>query len=996
MATTSSQQPANLANNPSSIAARPSGTTGQPLSESPTPGITVPSPSLAGPTTNGGTNGLLSSTLSNDGSLHADLRQYPRDGRVRNPVPSKLKDVTEQMKGNFSVMHMDVASHRASEGRDAAAKRTSESTALQAKLAQTDTYVSHQRRANYPRPPGLKQFTSPKKSTSIEPVPEIVPVPVADELRPLTITETKTEQARLLTLLRTLPPHTVVDQLCKALAFFGGIPEAPPPADGKFPESAEANGSGSLFVGWIAEIFPNLKEPRRRASFPSTQSINQRRPRGRPKGSKASKSRSDKGIKKGTKGTINRTQEPQDDSWVDVEDSVLELNGDDDLVEVEGPSENAPSTPPQLQEGGQFNNTPAMGSTGGFKSINDANATLGPGSNTKRRGRPKGSKNRPKDASGVQQANQSAESASANPNATPIQADHISTLPIPPKVTPVPVPIPMLGEQPKKKANAGRPKGSKNRPKAASESVGQDGTTSQHQQTTELLNHQNSQHPARMAALGPSFTGSTTASSIPDGNTSQGDQRAQLLPPPAVSSSQILTPQVKESSIVGKKRKRQSAPTGTINPQTDGTSDGVVGSNAITQQTQSSLSQTTLAPIPQSQPSVVQSIQQPPVNLNATPSTKRPRKSQESGSSQGAKRSTPNNIGNKNSVSSTAISLDQSRQSNQISAPSQNHTQAEGLEAHYERIAALQNRNDQVQQSNTNRPQKQQQHQTTASMGNTTSPTPAEGLEAHYERFTALQNRQDNARQQAASRQQIQQTTQSASPISSQTSKAPQMPSALATHQQSRSSQNYYQTQTLNPSYNTQASTYSASQRQPQHMATGSPGTGLVQHMTNSPQFGAQSNSPLLQSDTNYRGSPSLVHSSTGYPPRRTPSASPLDNNYRTGGATSHGVASHSPHFGARQTPTTTHSTSHPAMPSTFAPSFDSTFLELQSLDSGNNHSGIGISTGSYGLGSGGVPSQQRTTSSSAASLYSSTTGMSNSYLPSSNVGRTTQNRWPS
>ncbi|KAI1807340.1 hypothetical protein F4811DRAFT_550019 [Daldinia bambusicola] len=993
MATASSQQSANSANNPPPIAARPSGTSGQQPSESPTPGLIAPSPSLAGPTINGGTNGLLSSTLSNDGSFHADLRQYPRDGRVRNPVPSKLKDVTEQMKGNFSVMHMDVASHRASEGRDAAAKRTSESTALQAKLAQTDSYVSHQRRANYPRPPGLKQFTSPKKSTSIEPVPEIAPV--VEELRPLTIAETKTEQARLLTLLRTLPPHTVVDQLCKALAFFGGIPEAPPPADGKFPESAEANGSGSLFVGWIAEIFPNLKEPRRRASIPTTQSLHQRRPRGRPKGSKASKSRSDKGMKKGTKGAINRTQEAQDDSWVDVDESVLELNGDDDLVEVEGPSENAPSTPPQLQEGGQFNNTPVMGSTGGFKSINDANTALGPGSSIKRRGRPKGSKNRPKDVAGVQQASQPAESASANPNSTPVQADHALTHPIPPKVTPVPVPIPMLGEQPRKKANAGRPKGSKNRPKAASESVGQDGTTSQQQRTPELVNHQNSQHPARMPAVGPSFTGSTTASSIPDGPNSQSDQRSHLLPPPAISHSQTPTPQVKESSIVGKKRKRQSAPTGIINLQTDGASDNGVGSNAATQQTQASLPQTTSASIPQAQPSAIQSIQQSSANINNTPSTKRPRKSQESGSLQTAKRSTPNNIGNKISASSTTTSLDQNRQSNQISTPSQNHTQAEGLEAHYERIAALQNRNDPVQ-SNANRPQKQQQHQTTTSIGNTASPTPAEGLEAHYERFTALQNRQDNARQQTANRQQMQQTTQSASPISSQTSKAPQMPSTLATHQQSRPSQNYYQTQTLNSSYNTQPSAYSTGQRQTQHMATGSPGTGLVQHMTNSPQFGAQSNSPLLQSDTNYRGSPSLVHSSTVYPPRRTPSASPLDNNYRPGGATSHGVANHSPHFGARQTPTTTHSTSHSAMPSTFAPSFDSSFLELQSLDSSNNHGALGLGTGSYGLSSGGVPSQQRTTSSSTASLYSSTTGMSNSYLPSSNVGRATQNRWPS
>ncbi|KAF3061710.1 hypothetical protein GL218_03894 [Daldinia childiae] len=798
MATTSSQQPANLANNSSSIAARASSTNIQPHSESPTPGLTAPSPSLAAPTINGSTNGLLSSTLSNDGSMHADLRQYPRDGRVRNPVPSKLKDVTEQMKGNFSVMHMDVASHRASEGRDAAAKRTSESTALQAKLAQTDSYVSHQRRANYPRPPGLKQFTSPKKSASIEPVTEIVPVPVPvpapapapvpETASPLTITETKTEQARLLTLLRTLPPHTVVDQLCKALAFFGGIPEAPPPADGKFPESAESNGSGSLFVGWIAEIFPNLKEPRRRASFPSTQSIHQRRPRGRPKGSKASKSRSDKGIKKGTKGTTNRSQEAQDDSWVDVEDSVLELNGDDDLVEVEGPSENAPNTPPQLQGGGQFNNTPIMGSTGGFKSINDATAMLAPGSNTKRRGRPKGSKNRPKDMPGVQQAGQLADPTPANSNAHPIQADHVSTLPIPPKVTPVPVPIPMLGEQPRKKTNSGRPKGSKNRPKAAGESIGQDGTISQQQQTADLSNQQISQH----AVAGPSFTGGTATSSITDGITSQNDQRAQLLPPPAITNSQVPTPQVKESTIVGKKRKRQSAPTGTVNPQTDGASDGVVGSNVIPQQAQSSLSQATSASISQTQPSAVQSIQQTSANANTTPSTKRPR--------------------NKNPASSATVNLDQTRQAGQVTAPSQSHTQAEGLEAHYERIAALQNRSDQVQ-SNTNRPQKQQQHQATASIGNTASPTPAEGLEAHYERFTALQNRQDNARQQTANRQQMQQqNTQTASPISSQTSKAPQMPSTLASHQQTRPSQNYYQTQTLSSSYNTQTPTYSTSQ----------------------------------------------------------------------------------------------------------------------------------------------------------------------------------------
>ncbi|KAI1209475.1 uncharacterized protein F4807DRAFT_94716 [Annulohypoxylon truncatum] len=1018
MATTSSQQSANLANNTSSIA-RNSNTGGQQLSESPTPGLTGQSPTLAAPTVNGGANGLLPSTLPNDGSIHADLRLYPRDGRVRNPVPSKLKDVTEQMKGNFSVMHMDVASHRASEGRDAAAKRTSESTALQAKLAQTDTYVSHQRRANYPRPPGLKQFTSPKKSNSTEPPASAAAAPVAPapapapaptptpappavvepaQAQPLTVAETKAEQARLLTLLRTLAPALVVDQLCKALAFFGGIPDAPPPTDGKFPESAEANGSGSLFVGWIAEIFPNLDEPRRRAPIPSSQYMHPRRPRGRPKGSKATKSRSDKGIKKGTKGTSSRAQEAQDDSWVDVDDSVLELNGDDDLAEIEGALA-APSTPPRVPDAAQYGNTPATGgSTGGFKSINDSN-TIAPNSSIKRRGRPKGSKNKPKELSDPQPAGQPAESALTNLSVLH-QADHVSTIPIPPKVTPVPVPVPMGGEQlNKKKANSGRPKGSKNRPKAPNEPTSQDANPSQ-QQTPDSSNHHNNQHSNYMAGISHAFTGSSAASAVTNTNAPQKDKQVQLPQPSGVSNTQapIPTPQVKESTISGKKRKRQSAPASAPNPQADGAANSVGGSNPIPQQASSTMSQATPTSISQVQPSASQPSQ-PPVSSAAAPSAKRSRKSQEAGSLHTSKRSTPNNLGTKNSASSTTVTLDPARQTSQVTTPSQAHTQADGLEAHYERIAALQNQslNDQVQ-GNSNRSQKQQQHhQATAPIGHTVSPIPAEGLEAHYERFTALQNRQENPRQSTASRQQMQQqTAQTASPIPSQTSKGPQMPSTLTSHQQTRTTQSYYpQAQTLSSSYNAQAPSYSTNQRQPQHMATGSPGTSLVQHMTNSPQFGAQSNSPLMQGDANYRGSPSLVHNNPGYPPRRTPSASPLDNNYRTSSGTGHGVSNHSPHFGARQTPTTTHSTSHPTMPSAFAPFTESNLFDMQSLDSSNNHGGLGLGTGSYGLSGSGIPSQQRTTGSSATSLYSSTTGMSNNYL-SSNVGRTTQNRWPS
>ncbi|KAH9998068.1 hypothetical protein F4779DRAFT_622850 [Xylariaceae sp. FL0662B] len=992
MATASGQQPANLANTPTQTAARNSSTSAPPPSESPAPGLTTTSsPSQAANATNGGTNGFLaSSAAQNDGPMQTDLRLYPRDGRVRNPVPSKLKDVTEQMKGNFGVMHMDVASHRASEGRDAAAKRTSESTALQAKMAQTDTYVSHQRRANYPRPPGLKQFSSPTKS--VEPSVE----PPGPSAAPLSGVDTKAEQARLLTLLRTLPPQNVVDQLCKAIAFFGGVPEAPPPADGRFPESAEENGPGSLFVGWIAEIFPNLDRPRRQTPPPPVQTTTgQRRPRGRPKGSKASKARSDKGLKKGSKKSTNPTQDPQDDAWVDVEESVLTLNGDEDLVEDGDTSRNAPSTPPRVPDSEQFNNTPATVSTGGFRSINDGSAA--PLSSTKRRGRPKGSKNRPKELSSSQQGSQPAELAAANLN-PPSQPAVVPTLQAPPKVTPVPVPVPMLGDQSKKKINTGRPKGSKNRQKNINEGAVQNGPTAQ-PQAPALANNQNNQPPSQTPKVATLSTNST-ATSHNNAAALRKDKRTQLPAPFATPSSQIPTPQVKESTIVGKKRKRPSANTNVAHPQVDRSTEGIVGSSSLSQQTQPAISQTTVTPTQthQQQTSVSQPNQQSSLNIATPPAAKRSRKSQESNSMQAAKRSTPN-IATKSSVSSTAVASDSAHPSSQATIPPQNAMPAEGLTAHYERMAALQSRPDQTQ-NYTNRPQKQQQQQqATASIMNTVSPAPAEGLEAHYERFTALQTRQDGARQSTVNRQQMHQhTTQNTSPIPSQTPNAPQMPSSLTSHQPTRTSQNYYpQPQTLSSSYNAQPSSYPTTQRQPQHMATSSPGTGLVQHVTNSPQFGAQSNSPLIQGDNNYRGSPSLLHNSTGYAQRQTASGSPLDNNYRAASTTGHSVSNHSPHFGARQTPTTTHSTSHPAMSSPFHPFPDSSFLDIQSLNSGSNHSGLDLGASSYGLGSGGVPpQQQRTTGSSAASLYSSATGMNSSYLPSSSVGRTSQNRWPS
>ncbi|KAF2967170.1 hypothetical protein GQX73_g6355 [Xylaria multiplex] len=933
MATASSQSPANSANAPPTGVVRPSNTGNGVSSLSESPSVITSSLSVPGAATNGITNGLSNPLVAPlDNSPGAEMRIYPRDGRVRNPVPSKLKNVNEQMKGNFGVMHMDVASHRASEGRDAAAKRTSESTALQAKLAQTDVYVSHQRRANYPRPPGLKQFSSPKAPD--EPVIDLGPP------RPLTVAETKTEQARLLTLLRTLPHHTVVDQICKGLAFFGGIPDAPPPADGKFPESAEAN------VRNDQEVDPRAARL------------------ARPVATKVSK----KGSQKISKGAEDQTQEHQDDSWVDVDDSVLELNEDGDLVEAMATLRDGPSTPSTGLNGtGVPNATPATGSAAGFRSINDS--SLAPGSSTKKRGRPKGSKNRPKDKS------------------------VLPSIP-PPKVTPVPVPVPMLDAQPKAKANPAKSKPTKNRSKPTAEAPNDmTATTNPQRQHHADLNATSDLPPSAQAPTPTLDFGDDFAASAVNGTLAhnhEGRQPAQTTAPPLPSPAS----QVKASTVTAKKRKR---PENTSSQTKSTASPG--GAPSSSQNVQSNVMQVT--PSTQLQNQGSQHIHQPTPSSVVVPPAKRARKSQEA-STATVRRPTPNNISQKASVPPASALAEPAHQPNPGDVVTQSHPPAEGLEAHY---AAMQSHQTDQTQNYNSRPQHKQQPHSTSSMGSTLSPAttaapaPAGSLDAHYEHFTSLQNLSDGSRQTTTGRQRQQQPTQTASPIPTQPSKLPQM--STASQQQPRTSQTYYsQGQALGSSYNSQQQqqSYSAPQRPQQHISSASPNTGLVQHVTNSPQFSTQSNSPLMQTDNNYRGSPSLIHNNTPYAARRPPSASPLDNStYRSTSATSHGVANHSPHFGARQTSTTatTHNTSHSGLSSTFPTFSDSSLFDI-SLDSSGNHNNMGIGGSSYGLNSGTVPQQQRSSSSNAAPLYSSS-NMNNTYLGSANIGRTgQQNRWAS
>lgn len=178
-----------------------------------------------------------------------------KDGRIRNPVPSKLKGKTINSSGKFSVMHMDIrAGKDVAADRDAAAKRTSENTALAAKMAYESGYQPH-RKSNWLRVPedgsttpdpavpftgttpynhalyGLpKPVANPPKEKSAPPpptppppqsAPHPAPQPTpAQPARALTAAECKEEQARLLTLLRSLQPVNVVDQRMFTGTFF--------------------------------------------------------------------------------------------------------------------------------------------------------------------------------------------------------------------------------------------------------------------------------------------------------------------------------------------------------------------------------------------------------------------------------------------------------------------------------------------------------------------------------------------------------------------------------------------------------------------------------------------------------------------------------------------------------------------------------------------------------------------------------------------------------
>ncbi|KAB5551163.1 hypothetical protein GE09DRAFT_1125181 [Coniochaeta sp. 2T2.1] len=369
------------------------------------------------------------------------LRPIIQDGRVRSPMPGKLKGKLDKKNGMFGVMLMTGPTTSDIGKRDAEAKRASESTQAAAEQALASGQGTMRRRKFVRLPPD----PIPAPSSSAPPVqssPALASPP--PPFYGFTDAGIKQEQARLLTVLRSLNPVRVVDQICTALAFFGGIPGAPPPPDGVFPPSAMANGSGKLFVSWIAEIFPPVPHygapaPLVQGAPPPPEQVDLtqgnppepgQRKRGRPKGSKSSLPRKDKGIKKGPvwarpdpdptpkpkrprgrprKNPPVEAANPVEESWVDV-------NQDEE--------ENEDGVP-----GSEQAQAPAAASAANGGASSAARTALPSGINgseseatPKRRGGPKGTQIRqPKsnlsDAASASQGNQPAQNSATGPAA---------------------------------------------------------------------------------------------------------------------------------------------------------------------------------------------------------------------------------------------------------------------------------------------------------------------------------------------------------------------------------------------------------------------------------------------------------------------------------------------------------------------------------------------------------------------------------------------------
>ncbi|KFZ18391.1 hypothetical protein V502_04115, partial [Pseudogymnoascus sp. VKM F-4520 (FW-2644)] len=629
-----------------------------------------------------------------------------RDGRVRNPVPRKLKGKTDQRNGNFAVMHMDMSgSSNGRLPRGEAAQRASENTAKAARNMLQDSYRVKRRRVEGAMEP--RQEVLVQQAYVVPSSPSAAPV---HRTQAMSAEETKYEQARLLTLLRSISPLAVVDQMCKALAFFGGIPGAPAPEDEAFPASEDANGSGALFVGWLSEIFPELERKVWRSS--GTGSARGKRPRGRPKGSKASKVRKDKGIKKGPKEagmeesrgagasiravTVDEDDDADgaDDEWVDIgeAESILHDKGSGGtgtnasgafvpvnstgtgIIELEPEELNEPEPEPEPLD------PPTTANIG-----------------KRRPGRPRGSRNRPKEKDAEGNEVPAVEVFALNQASAASTSSPVMNMQSANSQTPT--------SQPKRKA--GRPPGSKTKPKE-----------------TPILPTSVSPTLARSnrAAVSQTATPTNNVVAVPQGLSAE--ERAVLEAFRKSKSAEVSAPPPAAKPAEKRKRGPRKSSNGTTGEDT-----AAVSAPAI-------LPHSTSAPAVMPQPSVpsrANSQQATPKSASVGPAAKRQRKSKDlttaasktnvvqdtailkstptpTPASAPVARAVPVTSSQRPvPVPSTTVFSSLPVASEQIMAPVR--APAQGLQAHYDRFTSIQQQQQQHQQQQQQQQQHQQQQQ---------------------------------------------------------------------------------------------------------------------------------------------------------------------------------------------------------------------------------------------------------------------------------------------
>ncbi|ELR08013.1 hypothetical protein GMDG_02851 [Pseudogymnoascus destructans 20631-21] len=634
---------------------------------------TLPAPSPARRAPGFGVLDLTAPSTERSGKLGAH-----RDGRVRNPVPRKLKGKTDQRNGNFAVMHMDMSSSSGGGRmvpRGEAAQRASENTAKAARSMLQDSYRVKRRRVDGGEPAVVVQ------QPYVVPSEPLVAQQPVHRTQPMSAEETKYEQARLLTLLRSISPLAVVDQMCKALAFFGGIPGAPVPEDEAFPASDDANGSGALFVGWLSEIFP---EPER-------------------KGSKASKVRKDKGIKKGPKdggregegGAVSVLDEDEDadadgadEEWVDIGESESILhdkgsgqtgtNASGAFVPVNSSGTGIIELEPEELNEPELLDPPATANIG-----------------KRRPGRPRGSRNRPKEKDAEGNEVPAVEVFSLNQSSAPSTSSPVMTMQSANSQTPT--------SQPKRKA--GRPPGSKTKPKETPilPTISVSPTLSR----------------SNRAAVSQTATPTNNIAAVPQGLSAEELAVVDAYRKSKTSETAVPTPTTKPAE------KRKHGPRKSSN--------GFTAEDAVTVTAAPILPPSTITPPvapQQSEPSRANSQQVTPKSASAGPAAKRQRKSkdlttaasktnvaQDTAILKSTPTPTPASAPVARAIpvtssqqpvcvpSTTMFSSSLPMASEQIMAPAR--APAQGLQAHYDRFTSIQ----QQQQAQQHQQHQQQQHQ---------------------------------------------------------------------------------------------------------------------------------------------------------------------------------------------------------------------------------------------------------------------------------------------